>query len=87
MNQGHSTSSLLFLNKVAKWMIFILNRQVLGLNASAAYLWSNFPGVPPTQAIFLEIKINVMCSLLGGDWVEGGRVGPGRSRIVCSNGM
>ena len=45
-------------------MIFILNRQVLGLNASAAYLWSNFPGVPPTQAIFLEIKINVICSLV-----------------------
>lgn len=23
---------------------------------------------------------------LGGRWVQGGRVGPGRSRIVCSNG-
>ena len=45
-------------------MIFVLNRQVLGLKASAAYLCSNFPGVPPTQAIFLEIKINFMCSLV-----------------------
>lgn len=31
---------------------FVLNRQVLGLKASAAYLCSNFPGVPPPPPPF-----------------------------------
>ena len=46
MGQDHETRYLLVLNRLVKWIIFVLNRQGKAFKASVAHPCSNFPWMP-----------------------------------------